>query len=495
MLSSLILPMLAPKAQFGQTAGPAFNDPLSNVVFLGEGLSPREIIQDVKRGTYPRQCLGPFLHEGTHHRCFDTPTGYALLGIESFSRVSWWTTLECRRPKGDKSVCAENPTCFNRVLLRALYQLMTPLAEGLALYGELDATPGNSAAASSSALNAVSVFRYSDMVKTVLSGQSIDQVYADLKNWEISERNNPKGTFSTTRHALAQHAELPALRPYRVGYEWITGLVRGLHHYSANARADSDVTLAFLCSYFFDDWKFANMIASASWSITGGAPSCTLADLGEYLKRRAAALRDPSVAKAFDLYAAALAIGATRRCPFLNYSTRLYERLSLFNGQAGAAELHWRAPKTSKHRHVFRLGTMNADTVTLNIPNATFKATIDGMTIQGAGLKDGFPSDPEQTIVEAHGNETAIEVLLVQHQVFVCVFYKGNLIAALDRQLSPIDSELAENLLGDISPFENAEWWRRRHWELLDPNPETTCGEYLVARLTEAEQINASLYV
>jgi hypothetical protein len=102
---------------------------------------------------------------------------------------------------------------------------------------------------------------------------------------------------------------------------------------------------------------------------------------------------------------------------------------------------------------------------------------------------------PDHPIVEAHGKETAIEVLMFQHQVFVCVFYKGNVIAALDRQLTPIDLDLAEKIFADISPFENAEWWRCQHWELLNPDPETTCGEYLVAKLAEAERISTSLYI
>jgi hypothetical protein len=134
-------------------------------------------------------------------------------------------------------------------------------------------------------------------------------------------------------------------------------------------------------------------------------------------------------------------------------------------------------------------------TVTLDIENATFRATVDGITIEGAALKDGFPSYPDHPVVEAHARETAIEVLMFQHQVFVCVFYKGNVIAALDRQLTPIDLDLAETIFADISPFENAEWWRHHHWELLNPDPETTCGEYLVAKLAEAERISTSLYI
>jgi hypothetical protein len=496
MLSSLIYPMLAPKNQLGQAAGPAFNDPLSNVVFLGEGISPREIIEDVKRGTYPTRCLGPFLHEGTHHRCFDSPTGYALLGIEGFSRGSWWHTLECRKSKGEQSVCAENYTCFNRALLRAIYQLLTPLAEGLALYGELDAVPGSSAATSSMSLNTLSVFRYNDMIKTMLASNGVDEVYADLRTWETSERADPKGTFSATRNVLSHPGDLPSLRPYRVGYEWIKRLVSGIHEHSASARKDTDVTLAFLCSYFFEDWKFAHMIARSSWSVIGDIkPSCTLGDLGEYLKRRIAALQDPIVGKMFELYEAGLVVGETRRVPFLNYSTQLHAQMEVFSAQAGATELYWKAPKTTRYRHVLRLGTMNADTVALDIEKATFKATVDGITIEGAGLKDGFPSYPEHPVVEAHGNDTAIEVLMVQYQVFVCVFFKGNVIAALDRQLNPIDLEIAEKLFADISPFENAEWWRRHHWELLNPDPETTCGEYLFAKLGEAERISTSLYI
>jgi hypothetical protein len=317
-----------------------------------------------------------------------------------------------------------------------------------------------------------------------------------LKTWETSERANPKGTFSATRNALAHQNDLPALRPYRVGYEWIKGIVADIHKYSASAREDTDVTLAFLCSYFFDDWNFAYMIALSSWSIIEGCkPSRTLADLGKYLMMRAAALRHQSVAQMFDLYAAGLVIGETRRCPFLNYSTELHQQMEMFSAQSGPTEMYWQAPKTSRYRHILRLGTMNADTVTLDIEKATFKATVDGITIEGAALKGGFPSHPDHPVVEAHARETAIEVLMFQHQVFVCVFYKGSVIAALDRQLTPIDLELAETIFADISPFENAEWWRRHHWELLNPDHETTCGEYLVSKLTEAERISTSLYV
>jgi hypothetical protein len=274
----------------------------------------------------------------------------------------------------------------------------------------------------------------------------------------------------------------------------IKDLAGFLHKHSPAARDDFDVTLSFLCSFFFDDWTFANMIASASWSLTTGAPDNTLADIAGYLRTRIAELRRPNVGKMFDHFAAALAAGETRQCPFLHYTPAVHEQLSLFNAQAGATELYWRAPKTTKNRHIFRVATMTADTVSLNLPNASFAARVDGMTIDGPALKDGLPSHPEQSTLEAHDADTAVELVLVHHQLLACVFYKGSLIAALDRDFRPIDPDFAEKVLGDLSPFANAEWWRRHHWELLNPSPDTTCGAHLESRLQEAEELISCLY-
>ncbi|HLJ88552.1 MAG TPA: hypothetical protein VKZ53_17160 [Candidatus Angelobacter sp.] len=491
MFSSLAIPPAISKGQLEDTAGQAFNDPLSNVVYLGTTLSRREVLRQFQDGTYPIDCLDPFLHEGTHHRCFDSPTGYALLGIESFSRASWWETLKCRAQRGDKSDCAGNPTCFNRALLRAIYQLLTPLAEGLALYGELDAAPGASTAASSMLLNSLPVFFYKKMVEILSAGQGIERVYSDFKNYVDAERTRENSMFARTRKALEQSDGINA---YQTGYRFIKDLTRFLHRHSAAASNDLDVTLGFLCSFFFDDWVFATMIAGASWSITMGAPSATLSDIAEYLRKRIVELRQPTISMMFDQYAAALATGETTQCDFLHYSRARLEQLSLFNAQAGATELYWRAPKTTQHRHILRVATMIADTVTLNVSNATFLAMIDGVRIQGPGLKDGFPVHPEQSKLEAHGSDTAVELLLVNHQLLACIFYGGNLIAVLDRQFNPIDPDLAEKALGDLSSFTEAESWRRHHWELLNPSLDTTCGAYLEGRLKEAEDWTAVLY-
>ena len=64
MLSSLILPSLTPRAQFEQAVGHAFNDPLSNLVFLGASLSRRQTLQSLRDESYPghirRGALDPF---------------------------------------------------------------------------------------------------------------------------------------------------------------------------------------------------------------------------------------------------------------------------------------------------------------------------------------------------------------------------------------------------------------------------------------------------
>ena len=494
MFSSLIVPSLVSKGQLEDTAGQAFNDPLSNVVYLGTMLSRRETLQQFQNGTYPIACLGPFLHEGTHHRCFDTPTGYALLGIESFSRASWWQTLKCRAPRNEKSECGENSTCFNRALLRAIYRLLTPLAEGLALYGELDSTPGSSPAASAMLLNAVSVFFYRKMVEALSAGNGTDPAFKEYKTALEAARTEESGSFARTHNILERSEATPSVEPYRKGYRFIGELAAYLHRHSSPARDDLDVTLGFLCSFFFDDWIFASMIAAASWRFAEGAPSTNLDNIAQYLATRTAELRHPRVAVMFDQYASALATNTTRQCDFLHYTQERHESLSEFSAQAGATELYWQAPKTTKHRHIFRVATMVADTVTLDVSKGSFSVAIDGLTIDGPALRGGFPSFPKQSTPEAHQNETAVELLLVRFQLFACVFYKGSLIAVLDRQFRPIDPMLAEEVLGDLSPFVNAEYWRRHHWKLLNPNPDTTCGAYLENRLQRADELTSTLY-
>jgi hypothetical protein len=161
MFSSLGGPSIIPDAQFGNVSSRAFNDPFSNIVSLGENseLSRTELLQVFRGGTYPSSALASFLHEGTHHRCFDSPVGAVLLGIEAFSRLAWSKSFDCcREGESDVEACSRNPICFNRALVRELCNFLAPMAEGLALYGELDAAPGASLAASVPHLNALAVF-------------------------------------------------------------------------------------------------------------------------------------------------------------------------------------------------------------------------------------------------------------------------------------------------------------------------------------------------
>lgn len=495
MFSSLIAPSLMPRAQFEQTAGAAFNDPLSNVVFLGQTLSRAQVLRSFREGTYPAECLGPFLHEGTHHRCFDTRAGYALLGIESFSRMSWMNTLKCRAPRSSSIACSTNPTCFNRAFIRALYHLLTPLAEGLALFGELDATPGTSSAASALLLNTLSVFFYSKQRALLTEPNANLQILiGQYQSWLSAERAREDGTFVQTRALLAQEPPSPAVQPYKAGYAWITKLVETLHRYSPEARNDFDVTLAFLCSYFFDDSKLAAMIAASSWNMVSGEPEQTLKDVGQYLRERAEKLRHRRIARFFDEYSSALTAGNIRTCPFLNFTNKRAQFLESFNAQAAANELNWQAPKTTKFRHILRVATMTADSLTLDIRKGTFECRIEDTKLEGPALRGGFPASPKQNKVEAHDLETAFELVLLKFELLACIFYKGNLVAVTDRQFRSTTDQTIENILGGLSPFANAEHWRQRYWGLLDPDPDTTCGAYLEDRLSEAKSLVDSLY-
>jgi len=137
---------------------------------------------------------------------------------------------------------------------------------------------------------------------------------------------------------------------------------------------------------------------------------------------------------------------------------------------------------------------MTADSLTLDIRKGTFECRIEGTKLEGPALRGGFPASPKQNKVEAHDLETAFELVLLKFELLACIFYKGNLVAVTDRQFRPTTDQTIENVLGGLSPFANAEYWRQRYWELLNPDPDTTCGAYLQDRLSEAKSLADSLY-
>ncbi|MEM6506498.1 MAG: hypothetical protein AAF711_13735 [Planctomycetota bacterium] len=489
--SSLVLPSYIPKSQFENALGTAAVDPFSNVVFLGEQTTTRtEILETYQSGTYTNESLSAFLHEATHHRCFDSPLGGALLGIEGLSRAGWFETFKCKaNDEPTKKECERNPFCFNRALAREILAIVGPLAEGLALYGELDAAPGESPAASSIAMNGLAVFyekRYRELMDA-------DAAFLEFSSWIRDQRMSP--TFKRTRDLLTTDPEEEYKKDYVLGYRFVRRLIKTLHTYSPNARKDTDASLAFLCAYFFDDWALANHVLACAWGMSSHIePFSTTAKVRDYLKTRVSEFCTPRIAEWYEQYISASVAGQSKQCDFLNYNPELEARVQMFANQAAATELYQQAPNYLQFRHLLRFGVLEADELRIDPDKHRLYCRIDDFSFELPALHGGLPCFAKEDELCAVGQETAIELIVCNYKPFICIYFKGSLIAVTDRRLSPVTESLAEQNFGNSSPYFHCEWWRKNYWELLNTGLETTCGRYLQTRLRHATSARDMIY-
>jgi hypothetical protein len=341
--------------------------------------------------------------------------------------------------------------------------------------------------------NVLAVFFYRQFVQ--FGAGALDEALAYYRETVSTERRTA-ATFERTRAALlAPQNELN--RPYQVGYKWVRAILSSVNESCAEAREDPDVALNFLCSYFFDDLRLAELMADCSWSFDASAvrPKHSIKDVGEYIASRVASLHSPSVASMYQEFERALTKGEIRGCSRLNFSVKRYRRIEELAAQAAANELPWPAPKSSRYRGVFRVAVMSGDSLTIRVKQSRFEMSVDGIQISGPVLSEGLPAGEQADIITDAPDAIAVELILVRHQFLLCVFYKGSLIAALDRNSQPLPTEIAERLLGDLSPFTHAEWWRRHYWELVNRDANSTCGDFLADHLKQASECANLIYV
>lgn len=115
-------------------------DPISNSVLISGLDFSRDGANLLLAGRYPMACLNSYIHESLHHMCFRTPVGTAIAYLyhRAFLRACDHVTLQEASPFDDYHVLED----VARV--ETILHIMRPLAEGIALFGEFDAWPGES---------------------------------------------------------------------------------------------------------------------------------------------------------------------------------------------------------------------------------------------------------------------------------------------------------------------------------------------------------------
>ncbi len=187
--------------------------------------------------------LPQFLHEFTHHWCFDSLVGSAIA----------LTTLRARRAAivsgaGAASDAIQRDLCR----CRSVEAMLQPLSEGLALFAEFDITPGPASSQSQTTSSAIICFGFA-MQSPKGELETSDLVVRGLLQ-ELRRRSD----------VLERKAGVYAL-PFEVKHGYLAGYmaIKSLWAYLAArvpAFEDRDLYLCYLRSYVYADAELVRII-------------------------------------------------------------------------------------------------------------------------------------------------------------------------------------------------------------------------------------------
>jgi hypothetical protein len=235
----------------------AWTDLVSNIT----SLSPTTIEDDPRpwlgwgQARAQSDRLSVFLHEATHHWCFTSPVAFAIAGLTLRARVGIARALQ-----GEEHM--QFSILRDLISADTAVALLRPLAEGLALFAEFDATSRLRSKAISPILQSIFQFfvdlkRSADLFRRlpaeVAIAQTIAEALYDLRTNEVTL--NRKASLLLQPFSLNAGGYLP-------GYLAVKSLWRAAcrkHFLLAN---ETDLFLMYLRSYIYDDWGFVATLLS-----------------------------------------------------------------------------------------------------------------------------------------------------------------------------------------------------------------------------------------
>jgi hypothetical protein len=221
----------------------SITDPVTNWVMISGVDLKRDLANMIRGGKYPLSCLPIFLHEAVHHMCFDSPVGMALSMLQLRARRKALLHITNSQSSAvDKYDVAEDAIRYESAI-----HIMRPLAEGLALFGEFDAFPGDSPVMSNVMKIMAINFRepreeretIADTARRILWGTRVGSLFTERKADLLVQ---PLVTTSGG---------------YLAGYLTVKNLQLILMKKMQSGRfLDSDLFLFYLLTYFYHDFGF-----------------------------------------------------------------------------------------------------------------------------------------------------------------------------------------------------------------------------------------------
>lgn len=225
--------------------GRSFTDPVMNWVLISGLKIDRHLANLLQAGKYPTRYLPDFLHELMHHWCFHSPVGMALALLQMrASRNAMLLLDEATDPEATR--IAEDLVRYETAI-----SLMRPLAEGLALFAEFDAAPGDSSVLS--------------ITSTLFAASFSDRSEADnlspAESWEnlgrLLAEHRTTNEFRERKANLLVQSFTARNGGYLPGYLLVKNIHRILiNQTKSNKLFDRDLYLTYLRSFFYEDYAF-----------------------------------------------------------------------------------------------------------------------------------------------------------------------------------------------------------------------------------------------
>ena len=233
----------------------SYVDPIINAAVISQIELGRDLGKLLQLD-FPEIFLPTFLHEGTHHACFQSPLGtaLALLRMRAYRRATHLRT----RPSEDHWDLLED-------VLRqeATMELLRPISEGLACFSEFDSVPGTSNVITTPMLSTFFYFGGIDhelKAKGVIAEHSVN-----LFLFSLLYRARLDPTLSQRReNVLAGHFAVK-FGGHLPGYMAIKNLWRNAKAKSRLAE-DAELFSMYLRSFFYDDYGFVAVLLDESLS-------------------------------------------------------------------------------------------------------------------------------------------------------------------------------------------------------------------------------------
>lgn len=224
----------------------SFTDLVTNWVVIGGVDLSADLAGMVTGGRYPERYLPTFMHELTHHWCFQSPVGQALTALQMRARRN----AILLRTGGEEAESLDSWELLDDIVrYETAIALLRPLAEGIALFVEFDAVPGNSRLMS----RVMSTTAVSFIDRTsFLDGSGTDDLSGILLKRLRVARLAPR--YRERKADLLVQPLKVRGRGYLPGYLNIRNTWEGLlRRTGSDLLFDTDFFAAYLRCYIYDD--------------------------------------------------------------------------------------------------------------------------------------------------------------------------------------------------------------------------------------------------